>query len=125
MNCLDYFRITRSTKGQNSFEEVSPFTANDILEKNVESLDGDEKLIFNWMLLYYSDAWIAESLMLSRRQMKEFTNTILNKLKVRSKTSLLRVYGYLSKKEDVPNASEIDRYVDERIETEIRKQLES
>lgn len=67
----------------------------------------------------------AESLMLSRRQMKEFTNTILNKLKVRSKTSLLRVYGYLSKKEDVPNASEIDRYVDERIETEIRKQLES
>lgn len=123
MNCLDFFR--RSTKGQNSFEEVSPFTANDILEKNVESLDGDEKLIFNWMLLYYSDAWIAESLMLSRRQMKEFTNTILNKLKVRSKTSLLRVYGYLSKKEDVPNASEIDRYVDERIETEIRKQLES
>lgn len=54
MNCLDFFR--RSTKGQNSFEEVSPFTANDILEKNVESLDGDEKLIFNWMLLYYSDA---------------------------------------------------------------------
>lgn len=123
MNCLDYFR--RSTKGQNSFEEVSPFTANDILEKNVESLDGDEELIFNWMLLYYSDAWIAESLMISRRQMKEFTNTILNKLKVRSKTSLLRVYGYLSKKEEVPNASEIDRYVDERIETEIRKQLES
>ena len=123
MNCLDYFR--RSIKGQNSFEEVSPFTANDILEKNVESLDGDEKMIFDWMLLYYSDAWIAESLMLSRRQMKEFTNTILNKLKVRSKTSLLRVYGYLSKKEDVPNASEIDRYVDARIETEIRKQLES
>ena len=123
MNCLDYFG--RSTKGQNSFEEVSPFTANDILEKNVESLDGDEKLIFNWMLLYYSDAWIAESLMLSRRQMKELTNTIFNKLKVKSKTNLLRVYGYLSKKEDVPNASEIDRYVDARIETEIRKQLES
>lgn len=123
MNCLDYFG--RSTKGQNSFEEVSPFTANDILEKNVESLDGDEKLIFNWMLLYYSDAWIAESLMLSRRQMKELTNTIFNKLKVKSKTNLLRVYGYLSKKEDVPNAFEIDRYVDERIETEIMKQLES
>lgn len=123
MNCLDYFG--RSTKGQNSFEEVSPFTANDILEKNVESLDGDEKLIFIWMLLYYSDAWIAESLMLSRRQMKELTNTIFNKLKVKSKTNLLRVYGYLSKKEDVPNAFEIDRYVDERIETEIMKQLES
>ena len=88
MNCLDYFG--RSTKGQNTFEEVSPFTANDILEKNVESLDGDEKLIFNWMLLYYSDAWIAESLMLSRRQMKELTNTIFNKLKVKSKTNLLR-----------------------------------
>ena len=123
MNCLDYFG--RSTKWQNSFEEVSPFTANDILEKNVESLDDDEKLIFNWMLLYYSDAWIAESLMLSRRQMKELTNTIFNKLKVKSKTNLLRVYGYLSKKEDVPNAFEIDRYVDERIETEIMKQLES
>lgn len=63
--------------------------------------------------------------MLSRRQMKELSNTIFNKLKVKSKTNLLRVYGYLSKKEDVPNASEIDRYVDERIETEIRKQLES
>ena len=123
MNCLDFFR--RRTKGQNSFEEVSPFISSDMLEKNVDSLKGDEKMIFDWMLLYYSDAWIAESLMLSRRQMKELTNTIFNKLKVKSKTNLLRVYGYLSKKEDVPNASEIDRYVDERIETEIRKQLES
>lgn len=123
MNCLDFFR--RSTKGQNSFEEVSPFISRDVLEKNVDSLKGDEKMIFDWMLLYYSDAWIAESLMLSRRQMKELSNTIFYKLKVKSKTNLLRVYGYLSKKEDVPNASEIDRYVDERIETEIRKQLES
>jgi DNA-binding CsgD family transcriptional regulator len=92
------------------------------LQQRVKQLCGDEMQSYKWLREFYSVHWIAETLLLDKRQVRKLIRQICRKLGVRNVKELLRVYGQLERQKDViVRTEEIDSYIDERLEKEIRE----
>jgi DNA-binding CsgD family transcriptional regulator len=109
-----------------SFVPVKPEESEESLRQRVEQLSGDEAQGYKWLREFYSESWIAETLLLERREIKELIRRICYKLGVRNVMALLRVYGRLeSPKDVVVHTEEIDSYIDERLEKEVQRKLQN
>lgn len=116
--------LRQKIKTKLTFYEISPYESKKELKKRVDSLSEDERAIFEWILLYFSDAWIAETLMLNRKRLKEAEKVLFFKLGIRSKRNMMRVYGFMSPKQnEMPDAEEIDGFIEKRTEKEIQELL--
>ena len=107
-------------------DSVSPSCSRAELQARVESLSDDETQVYQWLRQYYTERWIAETLLVSRLQLKSLIKNLCRKLGVSGVRSLLRVYGWLpvaGHPETVDTAA-IDGYVEARTEKEIRRQLQ-
>lgn len=108
------------------FEPVSPTESEDALQERTEQLVGDEYEIYKWMREFYSDRWIAETLMLDLPETKLKIRKVCRKLGIKRRKELLRVYGRLERPQKRPvNSDEIDNYVDDRAEKEIQHKLKN
>lgn len=111
--------------GDTPFEPASPHDSEEALTARVEGLLGDEYEIYKWMREFYSDRWIAETLLLDLRTTRAKTRSVCRRLGVRGKKALIRIYGCLGRPQSrLVSSDEIDEYVDERTEKEIRNELE-
>jgi DNA-binding CsgD family transcriptional regulator len=107
------------------FVPVTPEESKKSLQQRVERLWGDEAQGYKWLREFYSERWIAETLLLDKRQIKELIRRICRKLGVRSVKALLRIYGRLERPEDmIVRTEEIDNYIDARSEKEVQEKLQ-
>ncbi len=121
---LQLFRT--QVKSQPAFSEVSLHESKESLRERIKALENDEYSVFKWMMQYFSDAWIAETLMLTRKRLKETQQTVFFKLGVRNRESMFRIYdGVKPETNALPNTKEIDAYIEKRTENEIRILLEN
>jgi DNA-binding CsgD family transcriptional regulator len=97
-------------------EPTKPTDSPAALRRRVESLTGDELHAYQWMCACYTERWIAETLLLDKRQTRALVRRVCGKLGVRNARALLRVYGRLECPESaaVVDTAAIDRYVDNR-----------
>ena len=104
----------------------SPRDGDDVLQERVGRLEGDEYEIYKWLREFYSERWIAETLLLDMRATKEKIRCVCTKLGVRNKKALLRTYGRLERPQKGPvNTEEIDDYIDTRTEKAIQGNLDT
>lgn len=98
------------------FGPAKPTDGPAALRRRVESLTGDELHAWQWMREGYTGRWIAETLLLDKRQARALLRRVCGKLGVRNARALLRVYGSLERAESaaVIDTAAIDRYVDNR-----------
>jgi DNA-binding CsgD family transcriptional regulator len=107
------------------FAPVMPEESKASLRQRVEGLFGDELQGYKWLREFYSEQWIAETLLLDKRQIKELIQRICRKLGVRNVKALLRVYGRLERPKDVlVRTEEIDSYVEKRLEKAIQEEMQ-
>lgn len=119
MSGLNLFQDRITTKL--TFSPVSPYEDSSILKRRVDDLGEEEKAVFDWMLRFFSDRWIAETLMIGRRRLKEVKRVIFFKLGVENERNLQRTYGFLAPPGNLmPDVGKIDAYVENRTEKEIR-----
>ena len=113
-------------KGSAPFEPVSPGDSDDALRVRINGLVGDEFEIYKWLREYYSERWIAETLLLGRRAAKQTLRRVYRKLGVKNKKALLEAYGRFQRpRTGQVDTDEIDTYLDARREAEIQKRLKS
>ena len=106
------------------FVPVSPDDSDDALRGRVEQLTGDEVEIYKWLREFYSERWIAETLLLDMRDAKVKIGCVYHKLGVKNKRDFLRAYGHLERPRKGPvDTGEIDSYIDARTEKEIQSDL--
>ena len=105
---------------------VSLKSSNEELRERVDSLTEDEAHVYKWLREYYSERWIAETLLINRAQFKELAKSLCRKLGVSNIKAMLRIYNRLDipKLDEPINTGTIDGYVEKRTEKEIRKILE-
>lgn len=116
---LNLFRERITTKL--TFSPVSPYEDSSRLRRRVDDLDEEEKTVFQWMLRFFSDRWIAETLMIGRKRLKEVKRVIFFKLGVENERTMQRTYGFLATPGNMmPDVGMIDSYVENRTEKEIR-----
>jgi DNA-binding CsgD family transcriptional regulator len=120
---LFWFKQMRG-KDDFPFIPVTLDESKESLQQRVEQLSGDEIQGYKWLREFYSEHWIAETLLLDKRQAKELIRQICRKLGVRNIKALLRIYGQLGRSKDViVRTEEIDSYVDGRSEKEVQERL--
>ena len=61
---------------------VSLKSSNEELRERVDSLTEDEAHVYKWLREYYSERWIAETLLISRARQRELTKSLCRKLGV-------------------------------------------
>lgn len=106
------------------FTPVTPHDSDETLRGRVDQLTGDEVEIYKWLREFYSERWIAETLMLKWREAKGKIRCVYLKLGVKNKRALMRMYGQLERPRRVPVDTEaIDSYIDARTEKEIQNDL--
>jgi DNA-binding CsgD family transcriptional regulator len=111
---------------RNSFRPVSPFDSDDALLNRTKLLIGDEFEIYKWLREFYSERWIAETLLLGRCEARAKIRQVYRKLGVRNKKSLIQAYNRLKRPQKGPvETAEVDRYTDARIEEEIQRGLDA
>lgn len=116
---LNSFRERITTKL--TFSQVSPYEDSSKLRRRVDDLEEEEKAVFEWMLRFFSDRWIAETLMIGKRRLKEVKRVIFFKLGVEDERNMQRAYGFLAPPGNLmPDVGMIDSYVENRTEKEIR-----
>lgn len=116
---LNLFRERITTKL--IFSPVSPYEDSSKLRRRVDDLEEEEKAVFEWMLRFFSDRWIAETLMIGKRRLKEVKRVIFFKLGVENERNMQRAYGFLAPSGNLmPDVGMIDSYVENRTEKEIR-----
>lgn len=112
-------------EGGMPFRPVAPGDSDDVLRRRVGQLKGDDYEIYKWMREFYSERWIAETLLLPPRAVREKIRAVYFSLGVRGKKAFLRTYGRLERPQKGPvDTEEIDSYIDARTEKEIRRDLD-
>lgn len=109
-----------------SYEPVSISEDLDELRRRISTLSDEEQHVFKWLKEYYSERWIAETLFITRAQLRERIGALCCKLGVPSIRAMLRIYGHLEPLPDrnrIVCTEDIDAYVDERSEREIQNEL--
>jgi DNA-binding CsgD family transcriptional regulator len=110
VSLFKYFRAT-----EEGFDPVKPNHEIEALRQRVGELTGDEAQVYKWIREFYSEHWIAETLLLDKRQTRELIRRVCMKLGVRNVKALHRVYQRLERPKDTGvRTDEIDRYVDDR-----------
>ncbi|NLW78939.1 MAG: hypothetical protein GXY32_05960 [Ruminococcaceae bacterium] len=106
------------------FVPVSPYDSKEALQARIEHLSGDEAEIYKWLREFYSERWIAETLLLEKCEAKEKIRHVYFKLGVKNKRALIRAYGGLPRPQTGPvDTGEIDSYIDARTEKAVRNGL--
>lgn len=108
------------------YEPVSLSAEEEELKKRINSLSDEERHIYKWLKEYYSERWIAETLFMTRAQLRERIRVLCRKLGVPNVRAMLRIYGQLdppSERNRMVCTEEIDAYVDARTEREIQREL--
>jgi DNA-binding CsgD family transcriptional regulator len=110
VSIFKYFRAA-----DEEFVPVTPDYEIEALRQRVNELTGDEAQVYKWIREFYSERWIAETLLLGRRQARELIRRVCIKLGVRNVKELHRIYNRLERPKDAEvRTDEIDRYVDDR-----------
>ncbi len=118
-------KTLRTAPGR-SYRPVSSSDSKEELQRRVDELSGDEYYIYRWLRESYSPRWIAESLLISRGRYKQLFASLCRKLGVTGTWQLLNIYGRLERKrESIVSTEEIDAYVEQRTEEEIRYTLQN
>ena len=100
-------------KGSAPFEPVSPMDNDNALLVRVSGLVGDEFEIYKWLREFYSERWIAETLLLDRRTAKQTMRRVYLKLGVKNKKALIQVYSRFERpRKGQLDTDEIDKYAD-------------
>ena len=88
-------------------------------------MSDDEAEAYKWLREYYSERWIAETLFISRAQLKELTKSLCRKLGVPNIRAMRRIYDQLAipKIREPVSTKAIDSYVEMRTEKEIQTLL--
>ena len=121
---LSWFGRRPGNVGGIAFVPVSPYDSEEALRARVEHLSGDEAEIYKWLREFYSECWIAETLLLEKREAKEKIRHVYFKLGVKNKRALIRAYGGLPRPQTGPvDTGKIDSYVDARTEKAVRNGL--
>lgn len=111
-------------KSGEPFKPAGPLDSDETLQNRIRQLTGDEYEIYKWLREFYSEHWIAETLLLGPREAKGKIKGVCRKLGVKSRRALLRVYGHLPRPLKGPvDTKEIDSYIDARTEKEIQRNL--
>jgi DNA-binding CsgD family transcriptional regulator len=110
---VSFFKYIRAP--EDAFDPVKPDHEIESLKQRANGLIGDEAQAYKWLRAFYSETWIAETLLLDKRQTKELIRQVCIKLGVRNVKALHRIYGRLERPTDTEvKTDEIDRYVDDR-----------
>ncbi len=113
--------FTLGQGGGRAFMPVSPNDSEEALQARAGRLSGDEAEIYKWLREFYSERWIAETLLLKRLEAREKIRQVYFKLGVKNKRALLRAYGRLPHLQKGPvDTGIIDSYVDARTEKAIQ-----
>ena len=107
-----------------SFSPVSRDTPDEELRKRIDALSEDEFQVCKWIVEYYSERWIAETLLVSKARLREIMRELCVKLGVANLKEMRRIYGGVGAfAKSVVITDEIDAYVEARTEKEIREKL--
>ena len=104
---------------------VSPHDSDEELQTRIRQLSGDEYEIYKWLREFYSERWIAETLLLELHEVKKKIRQVYFKLGVKNKRGFMRSYGRLPRPQKGPVDTEaIDSYIDARMKKAIQTDLD-
>jgi DNA-binding CsgD family transcriptional regulator len=109
------FFFKKTDGASKNFFPIKPTDSDTVLIERVSRLSGDEEQIYKWLCGAYSLRWIAETLLLDKRETRKLIEGVCFKLGVRNEKELFRVYSRLPRPAGgIVDTEEIDHYVDER-----------